>query len=179
MTSENEPQRPEPPIQAPEYETLQGFLEFLRATIAWKCSGLTAEQANTTAAASDMTLGGILKHLAWVEDNWFGQFLHGQDPAPEWAGADWNADPDWEWTSAASEDPEELLALWNAKVDQSRRLTDRAMSDGGLDRLADRAWSDGKRVSLRWILTHMIEEYARHAGHADLIRESVDGLTGE
>ena len=92
---------------------------------------------------------------------------------------DWDADPDWDWHSAAGDMPDQLLALWQDAVDRSRSLCKLALAEGGPGQLAQRTWSDGRAPSLRWILCHMIEEYARHNGHADLIRESVDGLTGE
>jgi hypothetical protein len=79
----------------------------------------------------------------------------------------------------ADDTPEQLQAIWQDAVARSRDLVAEAVVDGGLDRLARRSWPDGQAPSLRWILLHMIEEYARHNGHADLIRESVDGLTGE
>ena len=89
------------------------------------------------------------------------------------------ADPDWDWNSAADDTPEELFALWEDAVAESRALLAEALADGGLDRLAARSWPTGETPSLRWILVHMIEEYARHNGHADLIRERIDGATGE
>jgi len=89
------------------------------------------------------------------------------------------ADPDWDWRSAAGDSPEQLFALWQDAVDRSRSLIAEALADGGLERLARLTWPDGRASSLRWILVHMIEEYARHNGHADLLREAVDGLTGE
>jgi hypothetical protein len=85
----------------------------------------------------------------------------------------------WEWRSAAEDSPEQLHALWRDAVARSRVLVVNALADGGLDRPAERTWPDGRAPSLRWIVVHMIEEYARHNGHADLLRESVDGLTGE
>jgi hypothetical protein len=92
---------------------------------------------------------------------------------------DFKADPDWDWRSAAEDSPEQLFALWQDAVDRSRSLVATALADGGLDQLGRRTWPDGRAPSLRRILVDMIEEYARHTGHADLIRESVDGLTGE
>ena len=85
----------------------------------------------------------------------------------------------WEWRSAAHDTPEQLRILWEDAVGRSRSLVAEALADGGLDQMARRSWPDGRAPSLRWILCHMIEEYARHNGHADLIRETVDGLTGE
>ena len=92
---------------------------------------------------------------------------------------DWDAAPDWDWHSAAGDTPGQLMALWQDTVTRSRSLVAEALANGGLEQSARRRWPDGRAPSLRWILCHMIEEYARHNGHADLIRESVDGLTGE
>ena len=126
-----------------------------------------------------MTLGGMLKHLAYVEDLWFSRFLYERDPEPPWDTVDWEADPDWDWHSAAEDTPEQIHALWQDAVARSRALVAKALTEGGLEQLARRSWPDGRAPSLRWIVCHMIEEYARHNGHADLLRESVDGLTGE
>jgi uncharacterized damage-inducible protein DinB len=179
MTDLDEHGRPEPPVAADETATLLGFLDHQRATLAWKCAGLDAAGLAATVGASSMTLGGMLKHLATVEDYWFSQMLHGRDPAPPWDTVDWDADPDWEWHPAAGDTPEQLVAFWQAAVARSRFLVTDALADGGLERPARRTWPDGRAPSLRWILFHLIEEYARHNGHADLLRESVDGLTGE
>ena len=122
MTIVDEHGRPEPPVDADETATLLGFLDYQRATLAWKCGGLDAAGLGTTVAASSMTLGGMLKHLAYVEDLWFSRFLHGRDPQPPWDTVDWKADPDWEWHSAAEDTPEQLLALWQDAVDRSRSL---------------------------------------------------------
>ncbi|GAB2722588.1 DinB family protein [Arthrobacter bambusae] len=179
MTDVDEQGRPEPPLAADEAATLLGFLDYQRATFAWKCAGLDASGLGATVAPTSMTLGGLLKHLAYVEEHWFSQCLHNRDRQPPWDTVDWKADPDWEWHSAAEDSPEQLRALWQDTVTRSRLLVAEAMDDGGLDRLAARTWSDGRAPSLRWIVLHMIEEYARHNGHADLLRESVDGVVGE
>jgi uncharacterized damage-inducible protein DinB len=179
MTDVDEQGRPEPPLAADEIDTLLGYLDYQRATLAWKCGGLEAAGLRATVAASSMTLGGMLKHLAYVEDNWFSRWLYGRDRQPPWDTVDWKADPDWDWNSAAEDTPEQLFALWQDALARSRSLVAQALADGGLDQLARRTWPDGRSPSLRWILVHMIEEYARHNGHADLLRESVDGLTGE
>jgi uncharacterized damage-inducible protein DinB len=179
MTKIDEYGRPEPPLNADETGTLLGFLDWQRATLAWKVSGLDAADLEKTVAASSMTLGGMLKHLALVEDSWFSQSLHGRNPAPAWDAVDWKADRDWDWHSAADDSPEQLRQLWQDSVARSRELVAEALATGGLDQVAKRSWSDGQAPSLRWILCHMIEEYARHNGHADLIRESIDGQTGE
>ncbi|MGH3923695.1 MAG: DinB family protein [Pseudonocardiaceae bacterium] len=179
MTRIDEQGRPEPPLAGDETATLLGSLERQRATLAWKCGGLDAAGLQATVAASSMTLGGLLKHLAHVEDDYFSVRLLGREPGPPWDAVDWDADPDWDWHSAAEDSPEQLLTLWQDAVVRSRSLVDEALAAGGLDQPARRIWPDGRAPSLRWILCHMIEEYARHNGHADLIRESIDGLTGE
>ncbi|TMR99660.1 DinB family protein [Nonomuraea basaltis] len=171
--------RPSPPLAGDESATLLGFLDYQRATLAWKCGGLDAAGLKATVGVTSMTLGGMLKHLAYVEDDWFTRWLHGRDRPAPWNTVDWGADPDWEWNSAAADTSEELFALWENSVSRSRVAIGEALADGGLDRLARRTWANGQAPSLRWILCHMIEEYARHNGHADLIRESVDGQTGE
>jgi uncharacterized damage-inducible protein DinB len=180
MTDFDEQGRPEPPMDGDELATLTGFLEFQRATLAWKTGGLTAEQLDQTAAKSSMTLGGLLKHLAYVEQKWFHVVLHDREPLEPWASVDWKADGDWDWHSAADDSPEQLKALWHNEVERARRCVEEALATGDLGQLGKRApWADGKKVSLRWILTHMVEEYSRHNGHADLIREAIDGEVGE
>jgi hypothetical protein len=140
---------------------------------------LNADGLAVKVAASSITLGGLLKHLANVEDYWFSQRLRGRAPGSPWDTADWDADPDWDWHPAPEDTPEQLFVLWENAVARSRSLVAEALADGGLDEPARRPWPDGRAPSLRWIPCHMIEEYARHNGHADLIRESVDGLVGE
>jgi uncharacterized damage-inducible protein DinB len=179
MTNLDEHGRPEPPLAADETATLLGFLDYQRATFAWKCAGLDAAGLGAKVGASSMTLGGMLKHLANVEDYWCSRNLHGRDPQPLWAAVDWDADPDWDWHPAAEDTPERLDTLWQDAVARSRALVAEALDDGGLERPARLTWPDGRAPSLRWILFHLIEEYARHNGHADLLRESVDGSTGE
>jgi uncharacterized damage-inducible protein DinB len=179
MSDVDEYGRPEPPLAADETATLLGFLDYQRATLAWKCRGLDAAGMRATVGASAVTLGGLLKHMALVEMDWFSVWLHGRAPGPPWEAVDWKTDPDWDWHSAAEDTPEQLFALWEDAVARSRALIDEALADGGLSRLAGRSWPTGDTPSLRWIVVHMSEEYARHNGHADLIRESVDGETGE
>ncbi|HUC06216.1 MAG TPA: DinB family protein [Acidimicrobiales bacterium] len=171
--------RPEPPAAGNEVETLVGFLDYQRATLGWKCRGLDSAGLAATVGASSMSLGGILKHMTLVEEGWFSRSLFGHEYRAPWASVDWDADPDWEWHSASEDSPESLLSAWQDSVGRSRALIEDALADGGLDRAAARRWDDGRAPSLRWILCHMIEEYARHNGHADLLRESVDGETGE
>ncbi len=179
MTVVDEQGRPEPPVAADEVGTLLGFLDWQRATLAWKCDGLDEAGLRATVGVSSMTLGGVLKHLTYVEDMWFSRFLYDNSPQPPWDTVDWDADNDWDWQSAADDTPEQLHAMWQNAVIRSRSLVAAALAAGGVDQLSKREWPDGRSPSLRWIMCHMIEEYARHVGHADLIRESVDGQTGE
>ena len=171
--------RPEPLPVADEVTSVLGFLDYQRATLEWKCAGVDAAGLAATTAASSMTLGGLLKHLAYVEDHWFSKWLDGREPSAPWDTVDWSADRDWDWHSAAADTPEELHALWRGAVERSRSLVAEALAGGGLEQPAKRTWPAGDAPSLRWILLHMIEEYARHNGHADLLREAVDGETGE
>ncbi|THV26551.1 DinB family protein [Glycomyces paridis] len=171
--------RPEPPVAGDEAATLLGFLDYQRATFAWKTAGLDAAGLNATVGVSTMTLGGMLKHLSYVETDWFARFLLARPAGEPWDSVDWKADLDWDWHSAADDEPDDLRSLWRGSVETARALTAEALADGGLSRPAATAWSDGRRPTLRWILVHMIEEYARHNGHADLIRESIDGEVGE
>jgi uncharacterized damage-inducible protein DinB len=112
MADVDEHGRTEPPLTADEAGTLLGFLDYQRATFAWKCAGLDAAGLAATVGVSAMTLGGMLKHLALVEDSWFSESLFGRDPAPPWNSVDWDADRDWEWHTAAGDSPEQLRGLW-------------------------------------------------------------------
>ena len=171
--------RPEPPLAGDETATLLGFLDYQRATLDWKTRGLDAAGLQATVGVSTITLGGLLKHIAKVEDYWFSQRLRGKDMAARWVYADWDADPDWDWRPVPGESCEQLHTLWQEAVTHSRKMVEEAMAEGGLGMLARQPWPNGESPSLRWIVVHMIEEYARHNGHADLLRESVDGETGE
>jgi uncharacterized damage-inducible protein DinB len=147
-----------------------------------KCSGLSQAQLAQALPPSDMTLGGMMKHLAIVDQSWFEDDFTGRGLMPPFDTVDWDADRDWEWHTAKDDTPQQLLALFDEAVRRSDAVLDEALSAGsaGLDGLsvAEDPRGDG-RFSLRWILLHMIEEYARHNGHADLIRESIDGTTGQ
>lgn len=169
----------EPPVAGDETATLLGSLERQRSVFAWKTGGLDAAGLQATVGTSTMTLGGLLKHLALVEDEYFARRLHGWEFGPPWDRVDWDADQDWEWHSASGDTPEQLYALWQDAVTRSRAAVSDALTDGDLEQLAKRRRPDGRAPSLRRILIDMIEEYSRHVGHADLIRESVDGLVGE
>jgi uncharacterized protein DUF664 len=169
----------EPPIAGNELDTLLGGLERQRGYIAWKCGNLDAAGLRATLPPSAMTLGGLLKHLALVEDDVFAGKLHGRPYSAPFDTVDFDADPEWEWRTAAEDSPEQLMALWQAAVARSRTLVAESVAAGGLDGLGAFTWPDGRRPSLRRLIMDMIEEYARHVGHADLIRESVDGVVGE
>jgi Protein of unknown function (DUF664) len=169
----HEQRPPDPPAAGDEIATLLGFLERQRATFAWKCGGLDAAGLRATAGTSSITLGGMLKHLARFEDDMSAEWLHGRAQQPPWNSVDWATDPTWDWRSAVDETPEQLYARWRDVTARSRSLFAAALTEGGPERRG------GDRLpSLRYILINMIEEYARHNGHADLIRESVDGLVG-
>ena len=153
MTTPARTERTDPPLAADEATTLVAFLDYHRDTLRLKTEGLTAEQLAQPLTPSTLTLGALLKHVALNEASWFGEVLHGRAMPEPWASADWDADPDWEMTSARDDSPEELRRIMDESVDQ--------------------------QFTLRWILLHMIEENARHNGHADFLREAVDGVTGE
>lgn len=168
--------RQDPPLSGNERDLLLAFLDYHRNTLRMKVEGLTSEQLNLSHAPSTLTLGGLVKHLALVEGWWFVEVLSGAEPADEFAGIDWDADPDWEFRTAASDSPERLLELL---TQAQERTTAAVVAVTDLDHLSVRPDRSGERFSLRWILLHMIEEYARHNGHADLLREAIDGQTGE
>jgi uncharacterized protein DUF664 len=169
----------EPPAAGTEAEHLVAALERLRATFRWKADGLDPAGLQTRLGVSTLTLGGLLKHLAALEDYTFTVALSGKPMGAPWDANGWDASNDWEFASAAADSPEELYAFWDGAVARSRVRLGAALADGGLDQLVDASWPDGRQASLRRLLFDLIEEYGRHTGHADLIRESVDGRTGE
>ena len=180
MTTTNQTAPVSIPVAGSEIETLIGGLERNRRTFLWKCSGLGADDMRRTLGPSTMTLGGLVKHLALVEDEYFTRQLTGAPTlSPPFDGVDFDVDPDWEWRTAAEDSPEELLALWEAAVARSREHVAAAYEASGAEVVSTVAWSDGRAPSLRRLMVDLIEEYARHTGHADLIRESIDGLVGE
>jgi uncharacterized damage-inducible protein DinB len=168
----NDEDRPEPPLTGDERATLNGFLDFHRATVEWKCSRLTAEQlARRSTPPSTMSLLGLVRHLADVERSWSDRvagvqrdpfFYTAERPNDDFDGAE--ADP------AAVE---QAFATWRAEVDNARRVTAATELDATFEHPRNGT------TSLRWVLAHMVEEYARHNGHADLLREAIDGATGE
>jgi len=179
VSSVDDQGRPEPPIAAGEIDTLLGYLDYQRATFEWKVRGLGREAMSVRIAASAMTLGGLMKHLAYVEEYWWSWRLHGREWGEPWRSVDWQVSPDWEWESSLGDAPDELWALWRTSVVAARADAAAALASGGLAGTCARPWPNGESPSLRWVLVHLIEEYARHNGHADLLRESIDGETGE
>src|SRR2546423_101449 len=169
----------EPPLAGTEVEHLVGALERLRTTFRWKADDLDTTGLQTRIGASSLTLGGLLKHLARVEDQMFGTKLSGSPLGPPWNTGDWGTDPEWDFNSAANDTPEQLYALWDSTIERSRATLDAALANGGLDQLVHLSWPDGRHASLRRLVCDLIEEYGRHTGHADLLREAVDGRVGE
>jgi uncharacterized damage-inducible protein DinB len=162
--------RPEPPIRGDERATLAGFLDYQRATLAWKVDGLEPEALRRPAVpTSGLTLLGLVRHMAEVERCWFRQRFAGEGVSPIWCTDD---DPDAEFDVDAA-DPDEASAAWHHECDRARAIVAAATLDDTL-RL-----EGADPISLRWVLVHMIEEYARHNGHADLLREAIDGSVGE
>ncbi len=163
--------RTQPPYSGSEKETLQGFLSFLRETLVLKCQGLTEEQLRATPTVSSMSLMGMLKHLTIVERYWFqGVFLDADVDLP-WS----EEDPDGDWRHSDADSGESIIAAYVAEYE----ISDRILQERGLDEMATWAQSNEERVNLRYIATHMIEETGRHCGHADILREAIDGVTGE
>ena len=173
----NTPGWPEPPRDGSEAETLVGSLERQRATFAYKCEGLTAAQLRQRVGTSTLTIGGLLKHLAYMEDiNVTGELAGAPLPEP-WSSMPADGRGDLIWSSAADDPPESLYAGWHAAVERSRAAVLAALERGGPG--ATYEPSPGRVFSLRRLLVDLIEEYGRHTGHADLIREAIDGRVGE
>ncbi|MGX6600968.1 mycothiol transferase [Micromonosporaceae bacterium Da 78-11] len=169
---------PEPSMTAGETEMLLFALDRSRAQFAWKSGGLDAAALNRAHPPSTLTLAGLLKHLALVEERYTIDFT-GEAPGPPLDVAD-RTDPTWVWRTAADDSPEHLYRLWHDAVEHSRSALAKALADGGLDQPAKFTTSDeGASPNLRRIVTDLHDEYARHVGHADLLREAIDGLVGE
>lgn len=169
----------EPPLAGTETEQLLGALDRLRATFRWKAGNLDAGGLNVRIGASTLTLGGLLKHLAACEDYHWTVKLSGESMSGPWAHFGWDGSNDWEFESAADDSPEELYALYDGAVARARERLRSALDEGGLDQPVAASDSDGNHANLRRLVCDMIEEYGRHTGHADLIREAVDGVVGE
>jgi hypothetical protein len=169
----------EPPLAGSEVEHLIGALDRLRATFRWKAGDLDTAGLQTRIGASSLTLGGLLKHLAAAEDFVFTTKMTGEPLGAPWDATGWDGSNDWEFASAADDTPQQLYAVWDGAVERSRSRLDAALADGGLDRLVHASDPDGRRASLRRLVFDLVEEYGRHTGHADLLREAVDGRVGE
>lgn len=167
---------PEPPLVGTETDTLVGSLERQRATFRYKCGDLTTEQLRTTIGASAVTLGGLLKHLAYMEDANVTWDLAGHELPQPWASVPEDGRGEAVWRSAASDDAETLYRLWDEAVARSRVVLRALLAERGPD--TTYGTGDGQST-VRRLLVDLIEEYARHTGHADLIREAVDGRVGE
>ncbi|MFE2041168.1 DinB family protein [Streptomyces sp. NPDC059477] len=167
-------ERSEPSRTADERTMLEGWLEYHRASLAVKCQGLTDEQLRTASVApSALTLLGLVRHMADVERGWFRRVLAGEDAAPIHYTAE---DRDGDFRVTETDTWQDAYATWQNEITVARRHA----SGFALDDLAKgHHHSTDDPFNLRWIYTHMIEEYARHNGHADLLRESIDGVTGD
>ncbi len=165
-----------PDRTADERTTLVQFLEYFRAILVRKFQGLEPAARTMRVGESSLTIAGLVKHMAYVEDVWFAHRFAGVDDVEPWTSAPWDRDPDWEFTTAIDDSPDDLLHLFDAACDRSRAILAGVES---LDETAELRSADDPPVSMRWILVHMIEEYARHCGHADLLRETVDGVVGD
>ena len=152
-----------------ERELLERFLDFERDTLLLKASGLTEEQLRQHRTPSRMSLLGLVKHLAYVERNWFQLRFLGRAVYIPWREGDKEGD----FRIEADETPESVFAFYRAEIEESRRIL------AATDSLETLAMDPDRPVTMRWILIHMIEETARHVGHADLMREATDGQTGE
>lgn len=162
--------RPEPPRTGSERDQLTGFLDFLRSAVVLKAGGLTDDQARRPLVPSPLTtVAGLVSHLTYVEQYWFG-VLYDRQPDP-WLER-FRDDPDAEFTAGQSTPIEQLVAEYVAQCARSREVA--ARHD-----LEDTVTHKREPVNLRWVLIHMIEETGRHAGHLDLLRELLDGSTGE
>lgn len=155
---------------------LSKYLDYQRETLLSKADGLTREQLARKHPPSELTLAGLLYHLSLVEEDWMEVRFAGLPDREPWASVDWDSDRDWEFRTAADLEPEALQSRYRAACERSRHIVSNA---AGLDQLSVKTLRDGRHFSLRWVLLHLIEETSRHAGHADLLREAIDGTVGE
>lgn len=169
----------EPPFAGTETEQLLGALDRLRTTFRWKTDELDAAGLNTRIGASMLTLGSLMKHLAVCEDFMFTYKMSGKPIGAPWDTTPLTGENDWEFSSAADDTPEQLYAIYDSAVLRARDRVATALAEGGLDQSVHVSGPDGQHASLRRLLFDLVEEYGRHTGHADLIREAVDGRAGE
>jgi uncharacterized damage-inducible protein DinB len=168
--------RLDPDPAGSEAELLAQYLDYQRATVLAKTEALDSARLGYQHPPSSLTLAGLLYHLADVEESWMEVRFLGLPEREPFAAADMDADPDWAFHAAVNLDPEELRQRYRDACDRSRKVVAGA---AGLDQQSVVTFPDGRHFSLRWVLLHLIEETARHAGHADLIREAIDGSVGE
>ena len=159
-------------VRRNERETLTGFMDWYRAVVERKVEGLTLDQARTERTSTGLCPLGVVNHLGWVERGWFREIFAGEDVET----IDSEDDNSAEFAIGADDTVESILAFYRSEVEISRRVVAGASS---LDDLSAKETNFRENVSLRWILVHMLEETARHAGHLDLMRESIDGKTGD
>ena len=169
----------EPPLAGTEENALLGALDRLRATFRYKADDLDAAGLAVRIGASTLTLGGLLKHLATGEDHKFSTKLSGAPMDPVWDDNGWDDSDDWEFESAAQDSPETLYALYDGAVARARTSLAAAIRAGGLDGPAQVTDGEGNHANVRRLVLDMVEEYGRHTGQADLLREAVDGRVGE
>jgi hypothetical protein len=170
----------EPPFAGTEVEALRGSLTRLRTTFRWKTDGLDLDGLGRTVGASTLTLAGLLKHLACVEDEKFGQALSGAPYGPPWAGMpDFDGSPHDYGFAVDGLGADDLYRLWDDAVRRADERLDAALAEGDLGQRVALGADDGFVVNLRRLLHDLVEEYGRHTGHADLLREAVDGRVGE
>lgn len=164
--------RPEPPISGSEKDVLIGFLDFLRQTILWKADGLSDNELRRPHEPSGLTLLGTVKHLAYVERWWFQTMFLDADVAFPWT----DDDPDADWRVEPDETTQAIRDLYRQEIEIANRI----VAEHDLDEtIRSTARPEREGMQLRWVVAHMIEETARHCGHADLIRQAIDGQTGE
>ena len=168
--------RNDPDPAALERDAIAQYLDYQRETILLKSEGLDKQQFARKIPTSSLTLAGILYHLALVEESWLEERFLGMPLRDPWDKVDWDADPDWEFRTAITLDPDDVLQRYRDACERSRAVAAKAAS---LDQPSTVPLGNGKPFTLRWVLLHLIEETARHAGHADLLREAIDGVTGE
>ncbi|MCB7136971.1 mycothiol transferase [Cellulosimicrobium marinum] len=168
----------EPPLAGTDVEHLVGTLERLRATFRWKADGLDVDQLRARAVpTSELTIGGLLKHLAVCEDDVFSWRMSGRVPVT-WASVPEDDVARWQFTVDPDETASQVYALWDAAVGRSRVRLRELLADGGLDQPGHLEFHDA-RPTVRRHLHDLVEEYGRHTGHMDLLREAIDGRVGE
>jgi dienelactone hydrolase/uncharacterized damage-inducible protein DinB len=168
--------RTEPEHGGGDLELLEQFLDLQRQTMLAKAAGLDQDEMARRLPSSTLSLGGLLYHLALVEESWMEVRFLGREMPEPWSGVDFDTDPEWEFRTGGELDPEAVRQRYREACERSRQVVAQA---GGPDQLSAKPRWDGRPFPLRWVLLHLIEETARHIGHADLLREAIDGSVGE